>query len=116
MKRFLDHDGADFLARATCSAPSLRPPLRLLNNPRRIRPPSSNPVGSPAMRDFQHYAPPAGLSVPLLTILDRDGRVSETDQRALVRYTLQNSRGADILFAAGTTGEWDKLDNRSRQR
>jgi dihydrodipicolinate synthase/N-acetylneuraminate lyase len=68
------------------------------------------------MRDFEHYAPPCGLSVPLLTILDREGRVSETDQRALVRYTLQNSRGADILFAAGTTGEWDKLDNRSRQR
>src|SRR5260370_20665832 len=103
MKRFLDHGGANFCARTCCAPPFRRPPSHLLDTPRRIRPPSSNPLGSPAMRDLEHYAPPAGLSVPLLTILHRDGRVSETAQRPLVRYTLQKPRGADSLFAAGTT-------------
>lgn len=61
------------------------------------------------------YLPRAGLSVPIVTILDRSGRVIVEDQRALVRYAAQDGDGADIIFAAGTTGEWNRLDNAQRQ-
>lgn len=56
------------------------------------------------------YRPPAGLSVPIVTILDRAGRVLVEDQRALIRYAIQEGAGANIIFAAGTTGEWNRLD------
>ncbi|MGH7987817.1 MAG: dihydrodipicolinate synthase family protein [Candidatus Binataceae bacterium] len=56
-----------------------------------------------------------GLSVPIVTILDRNGRVLPEEQRAVVNHALQEGTGADIIFAAGTTGEWDKLDNPRRQ-
>jgi dihydrodipicolinate synthase/N-acetylneuraminate lyase len=61
-----------------------------------------------------------GLSVPLITVLDSDGKVLEDEQRAVVRHAIQaegddSHFGADIVFAAGTTGEWDRMDNRSRQ-
>src|SRR5262249_21165710 len=39
----------------------------------------------------------------------------EDEQRSAVRYMIQGGRGADILFAAGTTGEWDRVDNALRQ-
>jgi dihydrodipicolinate synthase/N-acetylneuraminate lyase len=61
------------------------------------------------------YQPPAGLSVPIVTVLDRAGQVLEDDQRALVRYAIQDGAGADIIFAAGTTGEWNRMDNARRQ-
>jgi dihydrodipicolinate synthase/N-acetylneuraminate lyase len=62
------------------------------------------------------YIPRPGLSIPLVTILDPQGRVLEEQQRALVRFAIQNGRGADVIFAVGTTGEWDRLDNRRRQQ
>ncbi len=62
------------------------------------------------------YVPNAGLSVPVVTILDRAGEVLEDEQRAVVRWAVQNGNGGNIIFAAGTTGEWDKLDNPRRQR
>ena len=40
----------------------------------------------------------------------------EADQRALVRYVIQDGYGADVVFAAGTTGEWDRVHNSVRQR
>jgi dihydrodipicolinate synthase/N-acetylneuraminate lyase len=55
------------------------------------------------------------LSVPVLTILDEEGVLLEEDQRALVRHVVQEGNGADIIFSAGTTGEWDKIDNATRQ-
>ncbi len=61
------------------------------------------------------YVPRPGLSIPLVTVLDREGRVAEAEQRALVRFAIQDGAGADILFAAGTTGEWDRMDNSGRQ-
>ncbi len=67
------------------------------------------------MESLDEYLPRPGLSTPLMTIFDRDGRVLEDEQRALVRFLVQDGRGADILFAAGTTGEWDKIDNPRRQ-
>ena len=51
----------------------------------------------------------------MLTVLDDGGRLLEDDQRALVRHVVQDGAGADIIFSAGTTGEWDKIDNGTRQ-
>jgi dihydrodipicolinate synthase/N-acetylneuraminate lyase len=53
--------------------------------------------------------------VPVLTILDEEGGLLEEDQRAVVRHVVQEGQGADIVFSAGTTGEWDKIDNDTRQ-
>ncbi|HEY5657447.1 MAG TPA: dihydrodipicolinate synthase family protein [Myxococcota bacterium] len=57
-----------------------------------------------------------GLSVPVVTVLDPDGALIEAEQRALVRYVVQEGSGADIVFAAGTTGEWPCIENGVRQR
>lgn len=68
------------------------------------------------MRSVEDTHPCHGLSVPVVTVLDPDGRFLEADQRALVRHVVQDGYGADVVFAAGTTGEWDKVDNRTRQQ
>jgi dihydrodipicolinate synthase/N-acetylneuraminate lyase len=60
--------------------------------------------------------PRSGLSVPVVTVLDEAGELLEDDQRALVRHVVQDGVGADVVFAVGTTGEWDKIDNPTRQR
>jgi dihydrodipicolinate synthase/N-acetylneuraminate lyase len=52
----------------------------------------------------------------VVTVLDERGDVVEGDQRALVRWVIQGGWGADVVFAAGTTGEWDRLHNSARQR
>ena len=51
-----------------------------------------------------------------MTVLDGSGRLLEEDQRRVVRHVVQDGVGADILFAAGTTGEWDRLANPLRQQ
>ena len=53
--------------------------------------------------------------MPVVTILDEEGGLLEEDQRAVVRHVVQEGQGADIIFSAGTTGEWDKVDNETRQ-
>jgi dihydrodipicolinate synthase/N-acetylneuraminate lyase len=73
------------------------------------------------MESLGNYQPRTGLSVPIVTILDRDGNIIEDEQRAVVRYALQEcpdgrTLGADIVFAAGTNGEWNRIDNRRRQQ
>jgi dihydrodipicolinate synthase/N-acetylneuraminate lyase len=60
--------------------------------------------------------PRKGLSIPVVTVIDEGGELIESDQRALVRYVIQDGYGADVVFAAGTTGEWDRLHNDVRQR
>jgi dihydrodipicolinate synthase/N-acetylneuraminate lyase len=67
------------------------------------------------VQSLSEYLPRPGLSAPIVTILSPKGEVLEQEQRAAVRYIIQGGRGADILFAAGTTGEWDRMDNRGRQ-
>ena len=61
------------------------------------------------------YRARVGLSTPIITVLDRSGRVLADEQRAVIRYVAQEGHGADIIFAAGTTGEWNRLDNQRRQ-
>lgn len=82
-------------------------------SPRKLLSLTSARIGRRARR--AHYRPAAGLSVPIVTVLDRAGQVLADEQRALVRYAIQNGAGADIIFAAGTTGEWNRLDNPRRQ-
>ncbi len=67
------------------------------------------------MESHDRYVPSAGLSVPLIAVLDGNGAVLEQEQRNLVRFAIQQGAGANILFASGTTGEWDRLDNPRRQ-
>jgi dihydrodipicolinate synthase/N-acetylneuraminate lyase len=69
-----------------------------------------------AVQTLDEYIPRPGLSIPIVTILDAEGRVLEDQQRAVVRFALQDGMGADIIFAAGTTGEWDRIDNPRRQQ
>jgi dihydrodipicolinate synthase/N-acetylneuraminate lyase len=61
------------------------------------------------------YVPHSGLSIPVVTVLDDDGSILEDQQRAVVRFCIQDGHGADILFAVGTNGEWDRIDNSHRQ-
>ena len=61
------------------------------------------------------YVPHPGLSIPIITVLDGAGGIIESEQRDVVRFCIQDGRGADILFAVGTNGEWDRLDNPGRQ-
>jgi dihydrodipicolinate synthase/N-acetylneuraminate lyase len=52
----------------------------------------------------------------VVTVFGPSGELDEVGQRALVRFVAQDGYGADIVFAAGTTGEWDRIDNDVRQR
>jgi dihydrodipicolinate synthase/N-acetylneuraminate lyase len=74
------------------------------------------PRGELRVRSLEEYRPCPGLSVPVVTALDAGGGLDESDQRALVRYVVQEGWGANVVFAAGTTGEWDRVENRVRQR
>jgi dihydrodipicolinate synthase/N-acetylneuraminate lyase len=67
-------------------------------------------------RLFGAYRPRRGLSIPSITVLDQDGRVIEEEQRRVFRFNAQSGYGADIIFAAGTTGEWNRISNDQRQR
>jgi dihydrodipicolinate synthase/N-acetylneuraminate lyase len=68
------------------------------------------------VRSVEEARPCPGLSVPVVTALDPEGDLVDADQRAIVRHVLQDGYGADVVFAAGTTGEWDKVDNDVRQQ
>ena len=68
------------------------------------------------MRSVEETHPRPGLSVPVVSVLDADGALIDEDQRALVRFVIQDGHGADVIFAAGTTGEWDRVRNDVRQR
>ena len=54
--------------------------------------------------------------MPCITALDPDANLLEEDQRRLVRFLVQSGRGADVIFAMGTNGEWNRLDAATRQR
>jgi len=77
--------------------------------------PSASSAKIAAVQSLGDYIPRPGLSVPIVTILDARGRILEDQQRAVIRFAFQDGAGADIIFAAGTTGEWDRIDNSRRQ-
>ncbi|MBM4385091.1 MAG: dihydrodipicolinate synthase family protein [Deltaproteobacteria bacterium] len=68
------------------------------------------------MRSLEHTRPRPGLSVPVVTALSARGELIEADQRALVRFVIQSGWGADIVFANGTTGEWDRVGPETGRR
>ena len=68
------------------------------------------------MRTPETAVPPRGLSIPCITALDPDGGLLEEDQRRLVRFLVQDGRGADVIFVMGTTGEWNRVGASVRQR
>jgi dihydrodipicolinate synthase/N-acetylneuraminate lyase len=63
-----------------------------------------------------NYVLRKGLNVPTVTVLDDAGRVIEDQQRRVFRHVIQNGYGADVIFANGTTGEWNRITNAERQR
>jgi dihydrodipicolinate synthase/N-acetylneuraminate lyase len=71
---------------------------------------------APSASHLFRYQPRRGLSIPAITVLDATGRVIEEEQRGVFRYLTQRGQGADILFGAGTTGEWNRISNNERQR
>lgn len=95
--------------RQTAPIGSCRAPPTAIIQPRKKR------AEGRAIRSVEDSRPKPGLSVPVLTILDEEGGLLEEDQRAVVRHVVQGGSGADIVFSAGTTGEWDKVDNDTRQ-
>src|ERR1700734_1797472 len=77
--------------------------------------PSTSSARIAAVNSLDDYIPRPGLSIPIVTILDARGRILEDQQRAVIRFALQDGAGADVIFASGTTGEWDRIDNSRRQ-
>ncbi len=68
------------------------------------------------MKTLEGLSPRRGLSIPCVTVLTPDGELLEADQRRLTRFLMQSGRGADVIFAMGTTGEWNRLDQRRRHQ
>ena len=60
--------------------------------------------------------PRKGLNIPVMTVLDAGLNIIESEQRALIRHTIQNGKGASSLFVCGTTGEFNRLTNTQRQQ
>lgn len=73
-------------------------------------------VGGRLMYTLESPIPRRGLSVPALTICDAQGAVLEAEQRALIRYLINDGYGCDIIFCNGTTGEWNRLSAAARER
>lgn len=63
-----------------------------------------------------NYTLRKGLNVPTVTVIDEAGRIIEAEQRRVFRHVIQAGHGTDVIFANGTTGEWNRLANAERQR
>ena len=78
------------------------------------------PHGGTQLQRAEHmvarYEPRRGLSIPSVTALDSSNRVIEEEQRRVFQFIAQQGLGADIIFGVGTTGEWNRITNRERQR
>ena len=57
-----------------------------------------------------------GLITPTITIVNENGYVLESEQRKIFQHVVQNGFGTDVIFANGTTGEWNQLSNHERLR
>lgn len=51
-----------------------------------------------------------GLSIPILSALGPKSDLDETSQERLISWVCQDGKGAQILFSAGTTGEWNRIE------
>jgi dihydrodipicolinate synthase/N-acetylneuraminate lyase len=77
---------------------------------------SADPVPRQGAEYRGRYYPKRGLSIPSITVLDKQGCVIESEQRSVFRFNAQQGLGGDIIFAAGTNGEWNRIANPERQR
>ena len=59
-----------------------------------------------------------GLSVPVITALDPQGRLDAPSQEKLAAFLAagEAGAGAQALFTNGTTGEWNRLDGATRRQ
>ena len=57
-----------------------------------------------------------GLITPTITIVDKNGCIIESEQRNLLRHVMSNGFGTNVIFANGTTGEWNQISNHERLR
>jgi dihydrodipicolinate synthase/N-acetylneuraminate lyase len=64
---------------------------------------------------LENYRPRGGLVVPSLTVFRPDGAVDEEGQHRLFRHLAGGGFGADVVFAAGTNGEWPRLEPGERR-
>jgi dihydrodipicolinate synthase/N-acetylneuraminate lyase len=55
-----------------------------------------------------------GLITPTISIVDKNGCIIESEQRKIFRHVIQNGFGTDVIFANGTTGEWNQISNHER--
>lgn len=62
------------------------------------------------------YSLRRGLNTPTLSIVDENGCIIESEQRKLFRHVVSNGFGTDVIFANGTTGEWNQINNYERLR
>ena len=77
---------------------------------------SAEPVLDPGAEYRAGYHPRRGLSIPSITVMDSSGLVIEAEQRSVFRFNAQEGLGGDIIFGAGTNGEWNRIANSERQR
>jgi dihydrodipicolinate synthase/N-acetylneuraminate lyase len=62
------------------------------------------------------YSLRRGLITPTVSIVDANGCIIESEQRKIFRHVVQNGFGTDVIFANGTTGEWNQINNQERLR
>lgn len=62
------------------------------------------------------YSLRRGLNTPTVSIVDENGCIIDSEQRKLFRHVVQNGFGTDVIFANGTTGEWNQISNYERLR
>jgi dihydrodipicolinate synthase/N-acetylneuraminate lyase len=62
------------------------------------------------------YSLRRGLITPTVSIADANGCIIESEQRKIFRHVVQNGFGTDVIFANGTTGEWNQISNHERLR
>src|SRR5262245_8439046 len=104
-------------SRAVTADAPCHPGFCACDRPLRGRPEGrGRPATLPRVKTLESWQPRRGLSIPCVTALDPDGGVLEEDQRRLVRFLIQGGRGASIVFAMGTTGEWNRVDAAARRR
>ena len=62
------------------------------------------------------YSLRRGLITPTISIVDANACIIESEQRKSFRHVVQNGFGTDVIFANGTTGEWNQISNHERLR
>ncbi len=73
-------------------------------------------AGCATTLDPMPYILRRGLNTPTVSIVDESGHILESEQRKLFRHVVHQGYGTDVIFANGTTGEWNQISNQERLR